>query len=216
MKTTLLKKENIFAHRGIWSSRHDQNSLEAIKAAFSAGYSVETDIVGHNGFAFISHDSSALEACPRVSPEVFGGCIALNLKSDDSWVPLQRMESEIISTESFFFDGSTPTMRQISQTNLNFANRVSEIEREPLLAASHLWVDSFTGEAWWTSAQIEDWLGKYSKIVIVSPELHDLPYEELWRNLIKLIMQGGHDRIGICTDFPSEFERKFAEMIISA
>ncbi|GBR52422.1 MULTISPECIES: PI-PLC domain-containing protein [Acetobacter] len=48
----------ILAHRGMWKSLEDKNSLAAISRAFSHGYGLETDVRDHQGDVVISHDPS--------------------------------------------------------------------------------------------------------------------------------------------------------------
>ena len=47
----------IIAHRGLWNSKIQQNSKEAIKNAINDGFSIETDIRDYDGAKIgISHD----------------------------------------------------------------------------------------------------------------------------------------------------------------
>lgn len=139
--------------------------------------------------------------------EVIGlGRFALNLKSDGAWKIAESDYAEIAKSRSFFFDGSNPTMRQISQLGLPIANRVSEIEQPMNLSADYLWVDSFGGSVWWNLDTVNRWLSDYKRVIFVSAELHGFEVDSLWDFARKLIRDTSTPgAICVCTDHPSEF-----------
>ena len=205
MTHTLLDKAQIYAHRGLWKTKSEQNSTEAIQRAFEAGFSVETDIVTVDGQTKLSHDLVRLAEKPDFSPSVIAGSLAINIKADDAWEPLIELQVEIQSSGSFFFDGSTPTMKKVHDAGLAFANRVSEFESASSLPASYLWVDSFLGRPWWDLSQIQTWGQTYSKVIFVSPELHGKEPNKFWTALLDLTLDTALDNLCICTDFPELF-----------
>lgn len=58
-----MSKIEILAHRGWWTSREDQNSLDALTRALTAGFGVETDIRDCAGRLVVSHD---MPTAPRL------------------------------------------------------------------------------------------------------------------------------------------------------
>jgi hypothetical protein len=204
MTLSVAEFPQIFAHRGLWKKPEEQNSFSAIERAFAEGFGVETDIIEIQSIGYISHDTANYRTKPQTDVLNFKGAVALNIKSDDAWKVLRGVGSKIEMSGSFFFDGSGPTMFQISQAGLPFANRISEFESDGHLPAKFLWVDSWSGEIWWNGLEIESWLTRYDHIVLVSPELHQLPHMEYWREMQKLLMRLPQSRISICTDFPED------------
>ena len=51
-----MTKLEIFAHRGLWTCKSEQNTFEAIRSAFESGYSIETDIRDYLGEIVVAHD----------------------------------------------------------------------------------------------------------------------------------------------------------------
>ena len=78
----------IIAHRGMWFSKNEQNTLVAFERALENGFGIETDFRDFNGSLVISHDlplENALKAgfffdlCNQYSS---AGPHAINVKSD--------------------------------------------------------------------------------------------------------------------------------------
>ncbi len=200
----------IFAHRGLWRVPEEQNTISAFERAFAEGFGVETDILEIDSRGYISHDTSDYLSKPQTNQLPFLGPVALNIKSDDAWKTLANRVNEIECSNSFFFDGSGPTMFHLSRAGLPFANRVSEFESEGELLAKYLWVDSWSGKFWWDTFDIQSWLSRYRRIILVSPELHKLPYKAFWSELEDLIAKLPQAPISICTDYPEDLKKMLA------
>lgn len=201
----MLDRRSIYAHRGLWGYRREANSLEAISDAFEAGFSVETDLIQMPTSVKIGHDHReglrGLELNHVPNP----GRYALNIKSDEAWRLPDPLLNEIAMSGSFFFDASPPTLRQIAQAGLPFANRVSEIESPMDLASDTLWVDSFSGRTWWANENFYAQVRKLKHLIFVSPELHGFKHIEYWEQLRNSISRFPSDlEVAVCTDFPGD------------
>ena len=87
----------ILAHRGLWKSPSEKNSLTVLRRALHSGFGVETDIRDYAGDIVISHDIAdasceCLETFLRSYKED-GSCLplALNIKSDGLHHPLKKL-----------------------------------------------------------------------------------------------------------------------------
>lgn len=206
MTNTLLQKSNIFAHRGLWTRKSDQNTISSIEGALGLGYSVEVDIVAYGDDVLLSHDMRDLATKPKFQEIRQSGesSIALNLKCDDAWENLLPQRRNLEISRSFFFDGSGPTMKRIQDAGLPFANRVSDFEAPFELSSKTLWVDSYTDKHWINSSELARLAETHSRIVFVSPELHGHPYLEFWSKFLEWRNSLPDAEIGICTDHPVE------------
>jgi len=74
---------NVFAHRGFWNNKNEQNSLVSFQNAIREGFSIETDIRQFAGELIISHDSPQLplplELLDVIDTQT---TFALNIKED--------------------------------------------------------------------------------------------------------------------------------------
>lgn len=171
----------IFAHRGLWESEHEQNSIRAIEAAFSRNYSVEIDLWKKDGSGeiWVGHDiSNANTSFSQVltSWEKFSGVdLALNIKCDGLLDSLfNHFESIRLPNQSnyFAFDMSPPEMYQYLRRGFPLAFRVSEFEKENVNSSDGiLWLDSFTSD-WYLSLSEMELKSLLSRSIVVSPELH--------------------------------------------
>jgi glycerophosphoryl diester phosphodiesterase len=198
----------IYAHRGVWTEKSDQNTLSSIQKAFDEGFGVETDIRYRNGRLVIGHDinSEFIDFEEVIDIWVLSGYLplALNVKEDG----LAPMLSSVLrgtkfndARGCFLFDMSAPEEISYNKCNLTVAKRVSE--HEPLSRFSesppYIWLDSFK-EIWWETMR-EAFTNSKSKIVVVSEELHG-------RDHLNLLEIGIVDfAYGICTDFPGEWKQ---------
>jgi len=199
----------IYAHRGIWGKKSEQNTFSGIQKAFSEGFGVETDIRYRDGKLVIGHDvdSNFLDFESLIEIWVLSGRLpmALNVKEDGLAPVLTDIlrESGFNKTEGcFLFDMSIPEEVVYEKLELCVAKRVSELEpiSRFIEAPEYIWLDSFHN-IWWQD--IWETLSECpSRVVIVSEELHGRSH----LNLIEMAISDF--AFGICTDFPGDWRGK--------
>lgn len=197
----------IYAHRGFWNSKFEQNTLRAFESAFLNGFSVETDFREHHGKVVISHDliSEDNDLLDLDSYSTLSIKTAINIKTDGLSGIFNKSRTFLESTKSWVFDCSIPEMLKYQKLGIKHALRISEIERDLPWISPVIWFDCF----------IEDWyvekphlLEKYSnsEIVLVSPEIHGRDFRNVWDYYGK-ILSIGFMNVSICTDFPDKIMR---------
>ena len=106
----------ILAHRGMWKSTGEKNSLAALTLALRHGFGLETDVRDCAGELVISHDPprtgapplrSLLQEYRRLGAT---GTLALNIKADGLARPLRILLAEFGIENYFVFDMSVPDM----------------------------------------------------------------------------------------------------------
>jgi hypothetical protein len=197
-------KKRIFCHRGFWTSKDEQNSLVAISRATTAGYGIETDIRDTLGSIALSHDPVR---APNLVIENLASAavpIALNIKAD-GLLGLDNLHlREILSfSGSFVFDASVPEMLRYKRAELPHALRLSEYERDLPWKSEFVWLDAFDSD-WWIEGEMLKRLSNDHFVIVVSPELHQREYAQVWNQVLDEMSSGNHN-IAICTDFPDEF-----------
>lgn len=216
-------KMQILAHRGLWETKSEQNSLNSLKMAFDNGFGVETDIRDYENNLIISHD------IPTNNPVYFEDLLkiytqhplrdsiylALNIKSDG----IQRMLKNILEKydikKYFVFDMSTPEMVQSRKLQLSFYTRQSDIESPVLYnESSGVWLDDFSGK-WFPDEILKKHLEIKKNIAIVSEELHGRPCEEKWEYYKSFFISNPakNQFIFLCTDRPYEANTFFNNSI---
>lgn len=205
----MMQRCNILAHRGLWSCKNQQNSIDALIDAINAGFGVETDIRDLDGDVVISHDPPTSNS--YVDLETFLNVVkssnpsvrcALNIKSDG----LAKYWDEVIKSlnldQVFFFDMSIPDHAVFINSGLPTYSRVSDVEAEVIFrqSACGVWVDDFSGCFDQVSKAKELLLDGF-RVALVSPELHGREYMGTWKRLKR---EGLHvnSNFEICTDFP--------------
>lgn len=210
-----LDKWRVLAHRGLWSEDSQQNNVEAISAAWNAGFSLEIDVRDSNSAAIVSHDPVKVGEAPlletilgslnvRVHPE-HNQVVALDIKADGLLGILPVCGSD--NRDHFFFDMSVPEFQKYKSAHpQHLAVRLSEYERKIDTYATPfvwLWLDSFRSD-WWLDDLGEtkkiNLLARETAIVIVSPELHGRNPDRVWDYFLNGVVEGKN--LYICTDFP--------------
>ncbi len=199
----------IIAHRGLWSSPSEKNTLKAFRDALDNGFGIETDFRDLNGELVVCHDipnnQNAVKAKDfedLLNSYSISCNLALNIKSDGLCHLIQAFINEIRGNDCFVFDMSIPDMRSYLQHGLSVFTRISEYEMEPIfLKDSHgIWVDSFSSE-WYEAKNLVKYIEMGKKVAIVSPELHGRPHLKLWAD-IKNSKLSRSPSLSICTDHP--------------
>lgn len=202
--STTKRLRRIYAHRGLWHTKIEQNSEQAINDCIARKYGLETDLrLGSEGIV-LAHSPEDLSLDPVViSKAIFSTNVALNIKEDGLLPLLVKFKEKIINSNSFVFDGSIPEMLIYKKAGIPQALRLSEYESELPWETDILWVDGFESDWWLTeSSKNRFFLGK--RVIIVSPEIHGRSPETTW-NYILENWDNPHFEIAICTDRPQDF-----------
>lgn len=199
-------KQRIYCHRGFWTSKGDQNSLNAFLRATEVGYGIETDIRDSVGFIAVSHDPVQAPSLLIENLQNNAVPIALNIKSDGLLSLKNHHLQKILSfTGSFVFDASVPEILKYKEANLPHALRLSEYERDLPWKSPFVWLDSFSSD-WWIQNDVLKKLTAEHFVVVVSPELHRRERARVWDEVATEISEG-NPNLAICTDHPDEFFR---------
>jgi hypothetical protein len=208
----------IVAHRGYWKSEIEKNSITSFRRALSLNFGIETDVRDYCDTLVISHDIPSGnevkfdEFCNIYKLSNSNQILAINIKSDG----LQRKIKESLINYNinnfFLFDMSIPDSIQTYKQQLPFFCRQSEYEQKPSLynEASGVWIDEFKSH-WITENTIKMHLENNKKICIVSPELHNREYEDVWLHYRLIEKNLKIDSLMICTDYPKLAEEFFNE-----
>jgi glycerophosphoryl diester phosphodiesterase len=211
------------AHRGVWASKPEQNTLAAYRAAFEAGFGVELDVRDFKGRLVISHDVPTEPAVTfddvlklhRDYPT--RPWIAVNIKAD-GLAEMAAVALKAARLETYFvFDMSVPDALHYLKAGLRVFTRHSEYETEPSFyrEADGIWLDAFH-DPWVDPARLLADLRRGKRVGLVSPELHRKPHDEAWA-LWRAALAASHlppalirERLMLCTDFPAEAQAYFS------
>jgi glycerophosphoryl diester phosphodiesterase len=200
----------IYAHRGIWQTRDQQNSRQSIEAARFSGYGVETDFRSKSDSLVISHDPYG-DSKPLAADEIdFTEIpVALNIKEDGLLPQYEAFIEEYPNQHTFLFDGSIPEMVKIKERKLPHALRLSEYETDLPWESQFLWIDGFNSDWWIKAPKILNLMEKHFA-VFVSPELHGRDLNLAWE-FFHLLHSKVIAPFGICTDQPDKLKAVFNE-----
>ena len=213
-------RSNIIAHRGLWSTNSEKNTLLAFERALECGFGIETDIRDCAGEIVISHDlpgstSSALYLKNLFELKLFPiveSRLALNIKSCGLASSLSTLLKSVGVNRAhiYTFDMSVPDMPSYSEVNLDIYSRVSDQEISPAFQnlVSGIWLDNFSGN--YDQAKVaNDLINCGLRITLVSPELHGRDHRNVWDQVLGY---GLHERFNfeICTDFPHKAADTFS------
>lgn len=202
---------DIIAHRGLWQYEYEKNQLSALERAFEEGYGIETDIRDYRGKLVISHDiaddkAPLLEDMLKIYSKLkCSAWLALNIKADGLQNKIMEAVEKYKVINYFLFDMSIPEMVQYKNYNLNYFTRNSDIEASCVLYeyADGVWIDSFFSKNWLSEDIVRCHIEAGKKIGIISPEIHNFPYQNLWEMLKKTgICENSN--VLLCTDKPKE------------
>lgn len=200
----------IIAHRGLWRTVAEQNTLPALTGAFEHGFGIETDVRDYGGRLLISHnpplgDECGLDALLEVISQ-YRLPFALNIKADGL---ANAVHAACVSMPNWFvFDMSVPDLLAQKLAGNPFFTRMSEIESEPveLKNATGVWLDSFWS-CWFTPELLQELLKK-KKVCVVSSELHGRGHQKQW-DILKMFASSPD--LMLCTDLPFEAAGFFGE-----
>jgi hypothetical protein len=187
----------------------EKNSENSFINSFKLMYGTETDVRDFNGGLVISHDI-ANESCMEINSffdlynKHTGKVLALNIKSDGLASLLSKTLNKHEIENYFVFDMSIPDTIGYLKLGMKVFIRQSEYERElPFYEeCTGVWLDSFLS-VWYDLQIIEHHLKNGKKVCIVSPELHNRDYINLWE-ILKTSGLQKVDGLILCTDKPVE------------
>lgn len=199
----------ILAHRGYWNTDIQSNSQEALLETLKMGYGFESDIRDYMEKLVISHNIATKESFD--ADTVFKAlqayenqyCFAINVKADGLIQLLKAGLEKYGITNYFAFDMSVPQMIEYRAAGITYFTRQSEYEMLPVLYedAAGVWIDAFEDETWINETLIQKHLENGKKVCIVSPDLHQRSYIDMWK-LLKNINCMERESIMLCTDYP--------------
>lgn len=201
-------KKIILAHRGYWKTDNEKNTKRAFQRAFDNDFGIETDLRDIKGTVVISHNMpNGSEITFEELLQILDGrnlTLALNIKADGQADEIKRLLNKYNHTNYFTFDMSIPEMVYQHKVGLNVFTGLSDIVPNPILIeqAEGIWLDCFNSD-WFGEKEIIDIKNKGKKVCIVSPDLHQREYKNIW-NKYKNI-----EEIMICTDYPKAAKEFF-------
>lgn len=202
----------IIAHRGFWKEESEKNTMTALRRAVQCGFGFETDFRDCAGSIVISHNPPrggeiTAESVFQMYQNLGGTMpLALNIKADGLQNGMKLLLEKYGIKNYFLFDMSVCDTVLYVERSMSIASRSSEFEPyKPFYKdSSVVWVDYFDGRK-----NILDEVQQYmrdGKIpCIVSPELHQLPHEELWQ----ILKENVSGKYYLCTDYPDKAKEYF-------
>jgi glycerophosphoryl diester phosphodiesterase len=216
-----MDRSSILAHRGLFHSLSDRNSISALKLALDQGFGLETDVRDLNGRVVISHDPPLEGEHPadlawllgRVVSSGSTGRIALNVKSDGLRSAISELVhlNQIKRDQLFVFDMSVPDLVSYLGSPISLYTRISEYEKDLPFVNKILgvWVDNFTG-VFPQVQQAHQLMNRGLRATIVSPELHNRDHLPLWKEILSSGIH--HNKLfELCTDLPKEAASYFCD-----
>lgn len=201
----------ILAHRGLWSKKSDQNTLDALVQALAEGFGLETDLRDYNSQIVVSHDIP--QELPLTLADLLTSIAGLNISSSQAigWnIKADGLVSELSGTalpgESFFFDMSFPQELQFRKESMPVAKRLSEYEKFDVLDVNdRIWLDAFESDWYLDDLDFLLPLIRKARVTIVSSELHGREVARAWDFFKKYA--DPDNGLSICTDHPHELLR---------
>ena len=230
----------IVAHRGLWAGDEElgvpavqKNSADAFRLATEHRFGIETDFRDLAGKVVISHNPPTVEA---MTAEAFaelltpGQVVFINVKADGLANSLTDLAKHSIlgKCERYAFDMSVPDTLGYISADFPILERVSEYENILNSASvikgvfperSGIWLDGFHSD-WYSALELEGACGAFSRIAVVSPELHGRSHQHVWEMVKKSLMKhqqtdGDSTEFLLCTDKPFEARRYFNEFEVA-
>jgi hypothetical protein len=208
----------ILAHRGLWKSKKEQNTLVAFEHSFQNGFGIETDLRDFRGHLVISHDIATedslrldkmLSCYKKIGHEL---TLAINIKSCGLEHLLKKMLNDFRVTNYFVFDLSVCELVKYRKIGVKFFARISELEGIPIFLedAEGIWVDEFFGP-WISESQVLKYLKRGRKVCFVSPELQKRAFKKTWSGYRRIWKLSGSHDLMVCTDHPQKARSYFNE-----
>lgn len=234
MLETTLRPMKIFAHRGLWLSKEQQNTEGAVRRALENGLDVEIDVQIAAGNFVITHDAPQkgeslpnLDTMLRLLDDFPLATYALHLKRE-TWHDV--LTTTIVDTiapyleQVFLFDISLAygAILKAYNSKVQFGVSVGDKPYHPdfsLLAealASEVdivWADEY--RHFYSEQLVEQCHAQHKKVYCISPDLASgvghpraqQGFATTWRELIRWKADG------ICTDHPLDLKKLLLEQL---
>jgi hypothetical protein len=194
---------DVIAHRGLWKTVEEQNTLVAVKRAFEAGFGVEVDVRDYARYVILSHDppvnnpdADLLSMVFEIRKARFRKLpIVIDIKSCGL---ATELEQYLFEPNWFCIGMPYPEAREYMKRKIPVYCRRSDEDYDLWKGSKGYWIDCFESD-WWESVNEELPIPS----VIVSPELHNRNPLGCWKYVRSLMAQY---RPSICTDFPLELK----------
>lgn len=202
----------IMAHRGVWSSLKEQNTLLSFERAFLNNWGIEFDVRDSQGTLVVSHDmptgiepslDSVFDLYKKIGRDV---TLAINIKSDGLADVLKKMLIQKNISRYFVFDMSLPETVRYYRAEMVIFMRRSEFENysNSKITTSGVWLDNF-GEFNDFENALTEYLDNNFPVALVSPELHKRGFLDEWVKWKKIMKKYRENAtIFICTDYPDK------------
>lgn len=204
----------IIAHRGVWKTDIEKNSLLSFIKSAQNGFGFEIDLRDFCGEIVVSHDSpkkmtylfeNLIRYLKDKKLEVF---IAINIKADGLTSKITSILEAYNYKNYAMFDMSIPDFIFSVKQGFKVLSPWSDILQKELFLekTDGVWLDSFFTE-WWDEKHLKKVLTENKKVVIVSSELHKRDKTRMWEIIKEFINKNKNlnlDNLMICTDFPFE------------
>ena len=200
----------LLCHRGLWQHSGERNTLAAFRAAWDAGWGIETDLRDDRGRVVISHDPARgdeltlddllIEHARRGRQTL----LALNVKADGLAAAVAAAIAAHGTPRCFVFDMSVPDMFAWADAGVALYTRWSDVEPDPVLLdrSTGLWLDGMERD-WWAVESVRARLAEGSSVAVVSPELHGRDPGTVWPRVADLAVDPRRTgSLFLCTDRP--------------
>lgn len=205
----------LIAHRGLWQSESEKNTLTSISRALTKSVGTEIDVRDYKGHLVISHDiatkdslkfNTLMEKTLTIQSKPL---IAVDVKASGL---LSFIEQPLKRYGNYFCMGMTFT-EQLEYINagLRVFTRESEYEKNPLLYEESIgvWMDYFYNDEL-CMHNIELHTKNNKNVCIVSAELNGREHTSQWE-MIRMLPPNIKDNIILCTDYYFEANTFFGE-----
>lgn len=204
------------AHRGLWVTPDQRNTLAAFGDAFARGCGAELDVRDLAGELVVSHDPPAPGAPPFADLVALwreAGCpgaLAINVKADGLEAMVAAALGGTDPARSFVFDMSVPDTLRYAGAGIPYFTRHSDVEPDPALYddAAGVWLDDFRG-GFVAERVIAGHLAAGKRVAVVSPELHGRDHLAAWDEWRTWDVWGPGGAL-LCTDHPTKAQEVFA------
>lgn len=213
----------IVAHRGHWATQSEKNTKSAFERAFDCGYGIETDLRDHKGEIVISHDipKSDCMTCSEFFELYMRAAnnetLALNIKADGLQGELKKLIQDYDIDNYYVFDMSIPDTISYIDQGMKVVCRHSNLEEIIPFTneRSGVWCDSFVDAPARVDIALDE-IQSGGVGLLVSPELHARPYEDVWvqwKQAHDALSEDQQDSLMICTDVPQKAQTFFGDEI---
>jgi hypothetical protein len=199
----------ICCHRGLWKTIEEQNSIMAIKKGIEHFGSVEIDIILHEEKLLVAHDTESLKLASNLNELELDdtGIYFLDIKSKNISNKIPQKYSNIKNI--FFINVDKSEHKKYKERNLQVM-RVYNLSGEERIQNKS---ENIIIDFWTNPENIEKHISSLEEhignILVISPEVHHLKPDIVWKALKELRLQKDRS-VFICTDLIEEAKSYFS------